>query len=130
MVFFLENFFVLSNNKSMENVAKIDVESGALTVAEALCKVETELEILKLGNVKCAKIVHGYGSSGVGGDIKKGVLNLLKTLKKERKIEDFFACEAFSFTGKTENFYLKNHPNLVVDQDLKTKNFGITIVFL
>ena len=114
----------------MENAARIDVESEFLTVAEALCKVETELNVLKLSGVTCAKIIHGYGSKGVGGEIKKAVLQLLNNLKKHKKIADFFACEAFSLTSATGKLYLKKYPNLLVDEDIKTKNFGTTIVFL
>ena len=113
----------------MGNIAKIDVESERLTVAEALAKVETELEALKLGGESCAKIIHGYGSKGVGGEIKRALLQHLKTLKKHKKIEDFFANETFSFTQKKYNFYTKKYPNLVLDPDLKNLNFGITIVF-
>ena len=114
----------------METIVKIDVESGALTVAEALAKVETELEILKLSGVKMAKIVHGYGSKGVGGEIKKALLMRLTQLKRSKKIEDFSPCEAFSFLSFTGKIYQKKYPSLLIDEDLKTKNFGITIVFL
>lgn len=117
------------NNLGMESIAKIDVESGRLTVAEALAQVETEIEVLKLSGAHVAKIIHGYGSKGVGGEIKKALLQHLKTLKKHKKIEDFFANETFSFTQKKYSFYIKKHPNLVLDEDLKNLNFGITIVF-
>ena len=113
----------------MENIPKIDVESEKLTVLEAVAKVEIELERLKFGNEKVALIIHGYGSKGVGGEIKKAVLDRLKTLKNYKKISDFYPCEKFSFTNKKYNFYIKKYPNLLLNNQLKNLNFGVTIVF-
>jgi len=114
----------------MDNIYKIDVESGALTVDEALAIAEIELERAKISGLKLVKIVHGYGSKGVGGKIKIALLELLKNLKKHKKIEDFCPCEKFCFTLKTYSKYTKLYPNLLVDDNIKSLNSGATIVFL
>ena len=114
----------------MENVTKIDVESGKLTVSEALATVEIELERLKLQGEKVAIVIHGYGSKGVGGEIKKALLELFKTLKKHKKIEDFFPGERFSFSQKKYDFYVKKFPFLLLDENLKNLNSGVSVVFL
>ncbi len=115
----------------MENFKTINVENGSFTVDQALAEVETEIEILQLIKPKIdgLKIIHGYGSSGVGGQIKKALPTLLQRLKKQGKIADFFANEALARSGKTFKNYSKIYPNLLVDSDLKNLNSGITIVF-
>ena len=114
----------------METLPKIDVESEKLTTLEAVAKVEIELERLKLQGENVAIIIHGYGSKGVGGEIKKAVLDKLKLLKKHKKIADFYPSEKFSFTCKKYNFYTKKYPNLLLNEQTKNLNFGVTIVFL
>ena len=114
----------------METIEKIDVESGSLTVKEAVATVEIELERAKFAGKNVLKIVHGYGSSGTGGEIKKAVFLLLKTLKKHKKIIDFCPCEKFGFTQKNYNFLIKKYPNLLIDDNIKNLNSGATIVFL
>ena len=114
----------------MDNIYKIDVESGALTVKEALATAEIELERAKICGLKLVKIVHGYGSKGVGGEIKKALLKHLEMLKKFNKIEDFCPCERFCFTHPNYKKYTKAHPNLLVDDNIKALNSGATIVFL
>ena len=114
----------------MKDIIKLDVESKNLTVLEALATVEMEIETLKLGGESLLKIVHGYGSKGVGGNIKKALLAHLKILKKHKKICDFFACEKFCITHKNYKIYIKKYPNLLVDGNIKNLNPGATIVIL
>ena len=114
----------------METIEKIDVEGGALTVSEALATVEIELERAKFAGKNLIKIVHGYGSKGVGGEIKKALFLHLKTMKKQGKIFDFFPCEKFGFTLKNYEIYVKKFPLLLTDANIKTLNPGATIVFL
>ena len=116
----------------MKRFEIVDVESAHLSVDEALAKVETEVEILQglKGEVGGLKIVHGYGSSGTGGEIKRALPGLLKRLKNQRKIKDFFYNESLARGGKDFEKYAKIYPNLMVDGDLKNLNFGVTIVFL
>lgn len=115
----------------MENFKTINVENGSFSVDQALAEVETEIEVLQLlkSKIGVLKIVHGYGSSGVGGQIKKALPGLLKTLKRQGKIADFFGNETLARTGKIFKNYSKIYPSLLVDEDLKNLNPGITIVF-
>ena len=114
----------------MESILKLDVESEKLTVSEALAKVEIELTRAKISKENLIKIIHGYGSSGTGGEIKKAVFLLLNTLKKQGKITEFFPCEKFGFTFKNYQNLIKKYPELLVDGNIKTLNPGATIVIL
>lgn len=109
----------------------LNIESDFLTSKEALSKVLTELETLSIGKItKVLEVVHGYGSSGKGGVIKKQLQILLPTLVKQNKILDFIAGEKFSPQNSKYKNYTKLYPELILDSNLRNLNPGITIIFL
>ncbi|KUK88837.1 MAG: hypothetical protein XE04_1932 [Marinimicrobia bacterium 46_43] len=52
------------------------------TVEEAMIRLERELNFAKSAGVLLIRIIHGYGSSGVGGDIRNACLRFLKKEKE------------------------------------------------
>ena len=96
----------------------------------AVALLEMEIEANKLGNVGALKVIHGYGSHGVGGEIKKQLTKRLAELKKQNKILDFIPGEKFGDEQKSSEFIVKNFPSLIIDSDLRYYNSGITLVFL
>ena len=94
----------------------------------ARANLEIEIERLIKTDTKVLKILHGYGSHGVGGEIKKQTTNLLKKLKEKKVIKDFSSGEKLSIEFiKKHNLYV-NFPELLLDSDLKNYNSGISIV--
>ena len=61
------------NNK----VAEINLEYGMPTVDMALQKMKSALTTYKGQGYKAVIVIHGYGSSGVGGSIKTAVTRCL-----------------------------------------------------
>lgn len=115
----------------MKNIYKINVENFKLTVNEALAQIENEIDALKLGGNKCVlKVIHGYGSSGCGGEIKKNLPAFLNLLKSGGKIEDYVENSKFGALSQKYKKYTKLFPELILDADLKNLNPGITIIFL
>ncbi|MBQ3048196.1 MAG: hypothetical protein IJD48_04200 [Clostridia bacterium] len=115
----------------MNSIYLINVESFKLTVNEALAMVETEIDSLRLLNKHVVlKVVHGYGSSGSGGEIKKHLPIFLSQLKAKNKIIDFVSNSSFSSLNQKYKTYTKMFPELVLDKDLANLNPGITLIFL
>jgi len=115
----------------MSFIYLINVESFSLTVNEALASIETEIDVLKLLNKHVVlKVVHGYGSSGNGGEIKKALPSFLNILKAKGKISDFVANSSFGVLSQKYKTYTKIFPELVLDKDLANQNPGITLIFL
>jgi hypothetical protein len=115
----------------MNTVKSINVESGLYTCDEALGLIEQEINVLSLD--KCAKVlkvVHGYGSSGSGGAIKKALPTLLNRLVKQNKILDYVHNNNFGVLSPKYKHYTKLYPSLILDSDLQNLNAGITIIFL
>lgn len=109
----------------------LNLENENLSVDEALSKIQLEIEAISINRVtKVLEVVHGYGSSGKGGAIKKQLQLLLPILKKQNKILDFIANEKFSSQNDKYKHYTNLYPELILDKNLRNLNPGITIIFL
>src|ERR1039457_1339259 len=109
---------------------EIDIEYGMPTVAEAIPLLTERLRSLKKTGVKAVKIIHGYGSTGKGGRLRKATLMLLDELKRSGLIKEFVGgeqCSKFEIRTLT---LIERMPQLYKDQDLERSNRGITVVFL
>jgi hypothetical protein len=99
-------------------------------VHEALQRLERELSIAQREAIRLLKVVHGYGSSGVGGDIRIAVQKRLCEMAENGQIggcifgENWTKSDAMSWKLVCENRGLKK------DSDLERRNQGITIVVL
>ena len=60
-----------------KKVEKVNLEQGQPSVEQALQKLRNDLSTLKRQGTKAAIIIHGWGSSGVGGSIKPAVRKAL-----------------------------------------------------
>lgn len=89
-------------------------------------------EIMKTskGHFKAIKIIHGYGSSGVGGKIKITVRKSLKKRVANNEIKAYIPGEAIgSLMGFVDEIY--KYKNLIKDDESYKKcNDGITYVIL
>ena len=88
------------------------------------------LRSLKKSGAKAVKIIHGYGSTGKGGRLRKATLTLLEESKKAGLIRDFVIGEQWSKFELRTLELIDRLPQLYKDQDLERHNRGITIVFL
>jgi hypothetical protein len=64
----------------------INLESGKPPVRDALSRLDRELAAAQQHGAKILKLIHGYGSSGVGGDIRIALQKRLRELQDEGKI--------------------------------------------
>jgi hypothetical protein len=109
---------------------EIDIEYGMPTVDVAMPLLTERLRSLKKSGVKAVKIIHGYGSTGKGGRLRKATLTLLDELKKSGSIKEFIGGEQWSKFELRTLTLIDRTPQLYKDQDLERSNRGITIVFL
>ncbi|MCQ2564535.1 MAG: hypothetical protein MJ152_01575, partial [Clostridia bacterium] len=74
----------------------IDIKSEGQSVMEALAQFEIEVESYKKGGFKVMKVIHGYGSHGIGGAIKVEFLKKCKDLKNRGRILDYVCCDQWT----------------------------------
>ena len=111
-------------------IETINIKEGFPPSDVAVADMEIAIEIFDKADTRVLKVVHGYGSHGVGGEIKKLAHIRLNELKKQKKILDFVPGERFGENEKQSSFIFNNFPELLLDTDLKNYNSGITLVFL
>ena len=109
---------------------EIHIEYGMPTVDVAMPLLTERLRSMKKSGVKAVKIIHGYGSTGKGGRLRKATLTLLDEAKTSGSIKDFIGGEQWSKFELRTLTLIDRLPQLYNDQDLERHNRGITIVFL
>jgi hypothetical protein len=100
------------------------------TVEQARLRLADELRLARRQRVPLLKIVHGYGSSGVGGVLRDALLGTLGLARQQGDIRDFVAGEDWSISDETTWRLLQQYRQLRSDTDLGRGNRGITIVVL
>jgi hypothetical protein len=99
-------------------------------VHEALQRLDRELALSCQEKAKLLKIVHGYGSTGAGGDIRIAVQKRLLEMVQNGQIRGCIFGEDWSKSDEQTWKLLQLHPGLKNDSDLGRRNRGITIVSL
>jgi DNA-nicking Smr family endonuclease len=108
----------------------VNLEEGMPRVNEALLRVERELAVARQQGYAVVKIIHGYGSSGVGGALRTEVQKWLRQRAAQSQIRAFIPGEDWRISDERTWALLKSHPELKNDPDLGRNNLGIAIVVL
>jgi hypothetical protein len=111
-------------------ILTINLEAGMPLVHEALAQLACELASARQQRCSVLKLIHGYGSSGVGGDIRIAVQKRLRELQDQGSIRGCIFGEDWSTSDAQTWALLKRQPALKADQHLGKRNSGITIVVL
>jgi hypothetical protein len=108
----------------------IDLEEGIPKVEQARLRMQHELQTARKQGYAAVKLIHGYGSSGVGGALR---IELQKDLERQARaagIKCFIAGENWRVSDETTWELLKRYPEWKQDSDLGKGNKGISIVHL
>ena len=108
----------------------VNLELNRPTVPTALSLLEDALRIARNEKFVAVKLIHGYGSSGVGGDIRIAVQKTLAQKSSGQEIRAFIPGEDWRIANEPSWDLLKLCPELKQDSDLGRGNRGITVVVL
>ena len=108
----------------------INLEQGMPTVPAALARLNQGLRTAKATGISTIKFIHGYGSSGQGGAIRKQVLLELEKHRRNGMVKLVVPGEEFSPFFDNARRAIDLHPDLCRDQDYARTNHGITIVIV
>lgn len=110
------------------SMVTINIEEGLPTLEEARMRLKSELAKCQDQRAKAAKIIHGYGSTGVGGILRHGIRKSLISRRKEGQIRAVVFGENWSVFDSNARAILEVCPELAKDRDLCNSNPGISIV--
>lgn len=109
-------------------IPEINLKEGMPRVEEALAVLERSMMRARAEKLAVAKFIHGYGSSGVGGEIRIAVQKRLREMESAGTIHAAIFGEDWSASDAGTWALLKAHPELKADIHLGKKNLGITVV--
>lgn len=108
----------------------INLEQGQPTVESALMRLRLELSTLRRTGTATIKIIHGYGSTGIGGAIRLATRQYLSEQLKDGKIKAYCGGEAFGPFENSGRTIVHLAPALRKDHDWGNRNDGVTLVVL
>jgi hypothetical protein len=108
----------------------INLEDGMPKVEEARLRMQRELQIARQQGYAAIKLIHGYGSSGVGGSLRTELQKELQCLAGAGGVRSFIAGENWRISDEKTWELLKRFPEWKHDSDLGKNNKGISLVLL
>jgi len=112
------------------NMIEFNLERYFPTVEQGILLLSQEISKCRRQKVRIIKLIHGYGSSGVGGNLRRGIRRHLQSLILSGSLRGLAWGENFSIFDETTRQMLEAVPDLRKDSDLERCNQGITMVFL
>ena len=104
----------------------VNLEKGLPLVHQALSRLQQEIESARRQGCRVLVLIHGYGSSGKGGAIRKEVRRQLMYMLDSHQLNDVLPGEEIdSRTGRGRQF-LRRFPFLAAY--LRQANPGVTLV--
>jgi len=111
-------------------IKTVNLKFDRPTVHEALARLDREIARARQQNLRVLKVIHGYGSTGAGGDIRVAVQKRLLEMVEAGQVAGCIFGEEWSKSSEEVWRMLEAHPELKPDPDLGRRNRGITIVVL
>jgi len=108
----------------------VNLEDGMPSVSEARARLARELQAARASGFTLVKIIHGYGSSGVGGDLRIALQATIRQMQERGEIRGCIFGEDWRASDERTWELVKRFPDLKSDRDLGRGNRGITMVDL
>ena len=112
------------------SIKTVDLKSDMPSVSEAVQRLDREVVLARRAKTPLLKVIHGYGSKGVGGEIRIAAQKRLIELVDAGEIRACIFGENWSKSDEASWKLLNERPELKHDPHLGQRNLGITIVVL
>ena len=114
----------------MSSIKTFNLKEGMPTLEEARQRLSRAFTEARQKKLPVIKLIHGYGSSGVGGTLQIGIRKSLRQRRKKGEIRQYIFGENWSIFDETSRNVIEENPSLRKDSDLDRGNDGISIVVL
>ena len=108
----------------------VNLKEGMPLVNQALMQMDRELALARADGCDFVKLIHGYGSTGTGGEIRIAVQKRLREMSERGQIRGFIFGENWAKSDEQAWRIVSTRQELKQDRDLGQGNRGITIVEL
>jgi DNA-nicking Smr family endonuclease len=115
----------------LSDTIEINIKRGGPSAEEALDRLTHQLRRASEVGLKVILLIHGYGSSGEGGRIKKVVREALENNYFSDRVDEFYYGEGVADGSESYHALLRRRPSLKRHLQLfKQGNAGMTILLL
>jgi len=108
----------------------VNLKADKPSVEQARSRLRSEISLARQQRHTVIKVIHGWGSHGVGGDLRIALQATLATMAEAGEIAAYIAGEDWRISNELSWKLLQTHPALKQDSDLGKGNKGISIVTL
>lgn len=106
----------------------INIEAGMPSSQQAMTTLNNRIYAERASGAKCAKIIHGYGSTGKGGTIRTVCRQKLQEYRRRGMIKDYCYGESLGPFSEDGRRFAEKCPEIRKDIDWGRENNGITVV--
>jgi DNA-nicking Smr family endonuclease len=114
----------------MPAMKTINLEEGRPSATSASSRLLDQLRAARQQGYAALKVIHGYGSHRVGGELRVAIQGMLARMTQSGDVKAFVAGEDWRISDETTWRLLQRHQELKQDRDLGRGNKGISIVVL
>ena len=114
----------------MPAIKTINLEEGRPSAPAASSRLLDELRRARQQCYAAVKVIHGYGSHGVGGDLRIALQGILARMAQNGDIQAFIAGEDWRISDEATWRLIQRYRELKHDRDLGKGNKGISIAVL
>lgn len=112
------------------HIRTVNLEEGRPTVERARLRMHRELQSARKEGVLLVKLIHGYGSTGVGGTLRIELQKELRKAAEAGTIHALIPGEDWRISDPAAWELIQKFPELKADADLGRRNQGISVVVL
>ncbi|MGZ8266684.1 MAG: hypothetical protein ACXWUU_04410 [Burkholderiales bacterium] len=113
-----------------KRVMEFNIKADMPSVGGAKRRLIARIAEAQRSGTAVLKVIHGYGSSGVGGKLRVALRKTLERLASEGRLRRIVHGENWDIFDETTQGLLGDYAELSGDEDLGQHNAGITIVEL
>lgn len=121
---------VRSPARGRNAVTTVNIKAGLPAVDEGIARLEDEIMRAKHSGVRLVRVIHGWGSGGSEGKLKKACRALLKQKKETGRVKSFLPGEEYSRDNPAARNLANRYPELLDSERTDRHNPGITFVEL
>ena len=113
------------------DVVEFNIKRGNPSVEDALDILTEKIRELQSLGVKAIILIHGYGSSGEGGHIKRAIHGALELNHYADRVDEYFYGENVPYGSPAYHELMKKRPSLKrYLRHFKASNAGMTVLLL
>ncbi|WP_163340031.1 Smr/MutS family protein [Desulfopila sp. IMCC35008] len=108
----------------------VNLERGMPAAEDAIRFLEAAISEARAQRISILTVIHGYGSSGKGGKIRRECHSILDYKCSKGELQDYLPGEDFSRRNGPTKSLLRRYPQLLSDRNLDRGNRGISLIIL